>query len=421
MKKIIISLFLNLIMCNVLFAESYHFNMCKISGLLIANYSIDINKKMIDVTLEAADGTVQTFSDPIELIEKDRITSKKIKSGKSQDAFFVYYLDSKSKSVIKQNYKEEVGIGLVRPYGSPKSTNCETVKADWNMEKIAADEDEKDNEKIKELQEQMLKEQSVSTQCQGNNYDSWTDCVGTKSDERGFTYIGNFKEGKIMKGSILYPGGSKYTGELKNEEPHGQGTFIFSDGSKYYGKWKNGKGNGSGTKTWKDGRKYSGKFKNDKPNGKGTFTYPDGTSYVGEWLEGKRHGQGTLTYSDGRVYVGEFVDGLEHGEGTCFKKDGSSTECKMDISSTGRNAQNILILGKKWIKISEFEASIGKAKKTIDKLESEFEKKAYEFCPENKKFKILKKNIEIIEYDETPAIGLEPVVKLGIDGTIECK
>ena len=28
---------------------------------------------------------------------------------------------------------------------------------------------------------------------------------------------------------------------------------------------------------------------------------------------------------------------------------------------------------------------------------------------------------KIVEYDETPAIGLEPVVKLGIDGTIECK
>ena len=421
MKKIIISLFLNLVMCTVLFAESYHFNSCKISGILSANYSIDLNKKVINVTLNAADGTTQTFSDPIELIEKDRITSKKIESGKSQDAFFVYYLDSKSKSVIKQNYKKEVGVGLVRPEGPPRKTYCEIVKANWSMKKITSEENKKDSEKIKKLQEQMLKEQSASTQCQGNDYSSWTDCVGIKFDKKGFKYIGNFKNGNIIKGMILYPGKSKYTGEIKNEKPHGQGTFIFSDGSKHYGKWENGKGNGSGTKTWKDGRKYSGKFKNDKPHGKGTFTYPDGTSYVGEWLDGKRHGEGTLTYSDGRVYVGEFVDGLEHGEGTCFKKDGLSIKCKMDISSTGRNTKDILILGKKWIKLSEFEASIGKAKKTIDILENEFEEKAYEFCSKTKKFKILKKNIEIIEYDETPAIGLEPVVKLGIDGTIECK
>ena len=89
MKKIIISLFFNLLICNILFAESYYFNSCKISDILSADYSIDLNKKIINVKLEAADGTVQTFSDPIKLIEKDRITSKKIKSKKSQDAFFV--------------------------------------------------------------------------------------------------------------------------------------------------------------------------------------------------------------------------------------------------------------------------------------------------------------------------------------------
>ena len=175
MKKIIISLFLNLAMCSVLFAESYHFNRCKISDILSADYSIDLNKKMINVKLEAADGTKQTFADPIELIEKDRITSKKIKSGKSQDAFFVYYLDSESKSVVKQNYKMEVGIGLVRPDGPPRKTYCEIVKANWDMEKIVDEEDERDNEKMKQLQEQMLKEQSASTQCQGNEYNTWTD------------------------------------------------------------------------------------------------------------------------------------------------------------------------------------------------------------------------------------------------------
>ena len=86
-------------MCTVLFAESYHFNRCKLSDILYADYSIDLNKRMINLTLNAADGTLQTFSDPIELIEKNRITSKKIKSKKSQDAFFVYYLDAKSKSI----------------------------------------------------------------------------------------------------------------------------------------------------------------------------------------------------------------------------------------------------------------------------------------------------------------------------------
>ena len=421
MKKIIIALFLNLAISSALFAESYYFKNCKLSDFLYGDYSINLNEKMINVKLFAQDGTVQQFSDPIELIEKEKITSKKIKSGKSENAFFVYYLDSKSKLVVKQNYKKEVGIGIIRPYGPVKKSYCEVVKANWDVDKIKAAENEKGNEKVKQLQEEILKEQSSKNKCQGKDYSAWSNCVGTKSDEKGFTYVGNFKNGKIIKGSILYPGNSKYTGELKNEKPHGQGTFIFSDGSKHYGEWKNGKGNGNGTKIWKDGRKYSGEFKNDKPNGKGTFNYTDGSTYIGEWLDGKRHGQGTLTYADGRVYIGQFVDGLEHGDGTCFKKDGSSINCKMDISSTGRNTEDISVLGKKWVKLSEFEKSVGKGKKTIDMLEIEFEKRAYELCSETKKFKILKKNIEIIEYDETPAIGLEPVVKLGIDAVIECK
>ena len=206
MKKIIISLFLNLVMCSVLFAESYHFNNCKISGVLSANYSIDLNKKIINVKLEAADGTSQIFSDEIELIEKNRITSKKIKSGKSQDAFFVYYLDSESQSVIKQNYKKGAGIGLIRPDGPPRKTYCGIVKANWDMKKIAVEEDKKDSEKMQQLQEQMLKEENTSTQCQGNESNTWTDCVGTKLDEKGFKYVGNFKDGKIIKATILYPG-----------------------------------------------------------------------------------------------------------------------------------------------------------------------------------------------------------------------
>ena len=128
MKKIVISLFFNLAMCSILFAESYHFNRCKISGILTADYSIDLNKKVINVKLEAADGTAQTFSDPIELIEKNRITSKKIKSGKSEDTFFVYYLDSESQSVIKQNYKKEVGIGLVRHEGPQEKLTVKLLK-----------------------------------------------------------------------------------------------------------------------------------------------------------------------------------------------------------------------------------------------------------------------------------------------------
>ena len=42
-------------------------------------------------------------------------------------------------------------------------------------------------------------------------------------------------------------------------------------------------------------------------------------------------------------------------------------------------------------------------------------------CSPTGNFDILKQNIEVIAMDETPAIGLEPVVKFGIKGVVECK
>ena len=77
----------------------------------------------------------------------------------------------------------------------------------------------------------------------------------------------------------------KYTGDVKNGKPDGQGTETFPDGSKYIGEWIGG-----------------------KPTGQGTQTYYDGENYVGLFKDGKYHGQGTYTFSDGGKFVGEFKD-----------------------------------------------------------------------------------------------------------------
>ena len=113
MMKVLIGIILYFGFYNTLFAESYYFSRCQLTDTLYADYLIDLDKKVINVQLETMDGTYQEFSDPIELIEKYRITSKKIKSGKSKDSYFVYYLDGKLKSVIKQNYKKESDINLI--------------------------------------------------------------------------------------------------------------------------------------------------------------------------------------------------------------------------------------------------------------------------------------------------------------------
>ena len=420
MKKVFFIIVLTILFNKASYAE-YYFKECKIDTEYLANYIINFEQEIIKVRFIKKDGYSQEWKDKIETVAKNRVTSKIIQSKKNKEYFTQYYLDTKSKSVFRQRYRKKHDLDILRPDGPKIQSYCENVKADWDVKKIEEDEAISDLEQVLKTQEKILSEKTSIPECEGNNYEGWKNCKGKYTAEDGSEYIGYFKDGKIEEGSAKYPGGSKYVGKFKNNKPDGLGTFTYPDGSKYVGDWKNGLSHGNGIRTWKDGRKYVGKFKDDKPHGQGTFTYPDGSKYVGELKNGKRHGEGKLTYTDGRTYVGQFVDGEEHGSGTCFASDGSSIECKMDISTTGRDTHNILVSWKKWIKISEYETSSGKGKKAIDKLKIDFDKKASELCTSTKNFKVLEKKIVIVEMDETPAFGLETVVKIGIDGVIECK
>ena len=61
-----------------------------------------------------------------------------------------------------------------------------------------------------------------------------------------------------------------------------------------------------GTCTSDDGTKYVGEWKNDQSHGQGTETYANGDKYVGQWKNGKYPGQGIKTYAEGRVEKGEW-------------------------------------------------------------------------------------------------------------------
>ena len=79
------------------------------------------------------------------------------------------------------------------------------------------------------------------------------------------------------------------------------------------------------------------------------------------------------------------------------------------------NQHNISIIGKKWIKLSKYETDSGK------QLENDFNKEASDLCSSTGNFYVLEKKVEVLEMDETPTFGLEPVVKLVINGVIECR
>ena len=377
MKEVLFAIFLSLVFCNTGFAESYYFKKCKLSENASGDYLIDFDKNVIKVTLKTKDGISQELTDKIKLITKDQIVSDIIQNKTNKKYYLQYNLNVASKSIIRQRYIKKSKDAFLLPIGPKKQAYCANVKANWNMEEW--DTNKKEEAEAKKKQEESLQIESTLTECQGSDSRQWTNCKGTYTTENGYKYVGKFKDGKILIGTATYSGGARYVGEFKNDEPHGQGTFTYSDGSKYFGQYK----------------------------------------------DGKRHGEGTLTYSDGKTYIGQFVAGLAYGKGLCINQDGSSVECKIlkiekGETSAGKNRRSITIEAKKWVKLSEYESASGKGKKIMDQLENNFSAKASELCSSTGNFNILEKRMEILEIDETPAFGIEPKIKIGINGVVEC-
>ena len=44
---------------------------------------------------------------------------------------------------------------------------------------------------MQKIQEVMLMEQSSAIECQGSDHNQWTNCIGSRFTENGFTYIVN--------------------------------------------------------------------------------------------------------------------------------------------------------------------------------------------------------------------------------------
>ena len=431
MKKTLIILLLGLLFSNPVLAESYYFKGCKLSNVASGDYVINLEKKLVEATLKAADGRIQKFSDPIKKIDKDKVITDKIASGIGDEIYFEYVLNAKTKTIIKLQYKKQSGSGFeLFRIQNKRESECKEVKADWDKDKIEKSEILKEQTRISKAQKKMKKEQSFAIKCEGNDSQQWTNCKGSYTATTGHKYDGLFKNGKIFKGTAIFPGGATYVGEFKNFKPHGYGNFAWTNGDKYYGEWKDGKSHGNGTKIWKDGREYSGTFKNDKLHGSGTFYYPDGKKYVGEFLNGKRNGEGTFTYADGTAFIGMFVDGKQQGLGECISVDGKSVPCESKPETkvtaqvvdefAGKDTRKISIVARWWVRISQYETNTKRGKKIMDKLKSDFDKKALELCSPQNNFNVLKKQIEVLEIDETPAYGLETKLKLGINGVVEC-
>jgi len=80
------------------------------------------------------------------------------------------------------------------------------------------------------------------------------------------------------------------------------------------GVYDKGQKEGIGIYEWGDGSKYQGQLSDNEITGWGTLTDDEGT-YTGEFFENAQHGHGEWHYSNGDIFIGQFQKSLRHGQG----------------------------------------------------------------------------------------------------------
>lgn len=92
-----------------------------------------------------------------------------------------------------------------------------------------------------------------------------------------------------MHGIVLLMSNYTYEGDIKDNEPHGNGRFDYANGDRYLGACKFGKPDGFGLYTYKSTATYTGFFSYGKIHGVGTFEDTKNI-YKGNWRADKKHG-----------------------------------------------------------------------------------------------------------------------------------
>lgn len=141
-----------------------------------------------------------------------------------------------------------------------------------------------------------------------NQPDGW----GAFYELSGEKYVGAFSGGvRHGNGTVYYTDGNKLTGEWKQGEFYGS-SFIEKG---QVGCVQGDCANGRGTYIYKNGEaKYTGEFKNNLPHGQGAVLYANGERYSGEFELGSFNGLGTLHMRDGRKVNGYWKDGTFMGK-----------------------------------------------------------------------------------------------------------
>ena len=114
---------------------------------------------------------------------------------------------------------------------------------------------------------------------------------------------------------ITLENGDRYTGQLIDGIPQGDGQLIYKDGSVYTGQFENGKPNGSGFFASAIGDVLEGHFRDSSPDGEVSVKFANGSRYLGSMKGGRLEGDGDYSFADGTRYVGHWEDNFPDGPG----------------------------------------------------------------------------------------------------------
>jgi hypothetical protein len=155
----------------------------------------------------------------------------------------------------------------------------------------------------------------------------------------GKRYEGDFANGQIIRGTIVYPGEEyvaklkslhipvgesrpkRYVGNIAGGSPQGAGRMENSDGRVLEGEFRNG-GLVRGKCQMPDGTVLEGVFQAGRLHGDGKILFPGGRAVTGTFHKGQIV-TGRIERRNGTTLVGDFVDGGKlHGVGEIIQTDG---------------------------------------------------------------------------------------------------
>ena len=153
-------------------------------------------------------------------------------------------------------------------------------------------------------------------------------------------YHGTFSEGKKEGHGIWYTDEGIYSGQVKDDQPYGNGRMDYANGDSHTGEFKvraghresllgpnpysRGEPNGKCKRTFSDGSYYEGDMQDGKITGEGVYINAMGERYDGTLKAGIFHGKGKFETVADEVIEGNFFEGKLHGYGSYKDSRGDS-------------------------------------------------------------------------------------------------